>query len=210
MKLGYIRVSTNTQDETRQIKSMLLEGISKDNLFIEKSSGKNFIDRNEWQKLLAKVVIGDIVVIKELDRLGRNAKEIKEQLELLIKKGVDIEILEQPLLNTANKTEIEKQLIQPIVFQLLSYIAEKEREKLLSRQKEAYQSLETDDKGRKISRKKNKVVGRPNKQENLSEEQNRFIKSWIAKSIKLSDCIKITELSVSTLYRIKRSIEKGK
>lgn len=207
MKYGYIRVSTKEQDETRQIDAMKKEGVLKSDLFIEKASGKNFIGREQWEKLLAKVVIGDIIVIKELDRLGRNINEIKEQWELLIKKGVDIEIIEQPVLNTVGRSEIEKQLIQPIIFQLLSYIAEKERVKLLSRQKEAYESLEKDDKGRKISRKKNKVVGRPNKQETLSQEQKRYIQSWISKSIKLSDCIKVTGLSEATLYRIKKGMK---
>ena len=71
------------------------------------------------------------------------------------------------------------------------------------RQREAYNTLPKDEKGRLVSRKKNKVIGRPNKQENLTKEQERFIEAWISDSIKLSDCIKATGLSQATLYRIK-------
>lgn len=79
MKYGYIRVSTKKQDETRQITALVKAGISKENIFIDKSSGTTFVGREAWEKLLAKVVIGDIIVIKELDRLGRNNEEIKKK-----------------------------------------------------------------------------------------------------------------------------------
>ena len=167
MKYGYLRVSTNTQDETRQKEALKKYGILEENIYLDKASGKNFIDRTEWQKLLVKVIIGDTIVIKELDRLGRNNAEIKETFILLKNKGVFLEFLDQPLLNTTNKSQIEIELIQPIILHLLGYFAEKEREKLKTRQKEAYDSLEKDSKGRKISRKKKKVVGRPNKIEKI-------------------------------------------
>ena len=81
---------------------------------------------------------------------------------------------------------------------------EKEREKLLIRQREAYEQLEVDSKGRKISKKKNKVLGRPNKIENLTTEQKRYIKAWIDGSIKISDCIKNTGIKKTSLYTIKK------
>lgn len=204
MKYGYIRVSNKSQDEERQIKALKNEGISSENIFIEKISGKTFLGRDIWEKLLAKVVINDIIVVKELDRLGRNNKEIKETFELIKNKGVYLEFLEQPLLNTTNKSKIEVELIHPLILHLLGYFAEKEREKIIIRQKEAYETLKKDDKGRMISRKKGKVIGRPNKQENLSNEQKRLIKNWINKELKLRDCIKLTGLSNSTLHRIKK------
>jgi resolvase/recombinase len=213
MKYGYIRVSSKTQDEERQIQALFSYGVSRENIFIDKASGKNFIDRENWEKLMAKVIVNDIIVIKELDRLGRNNNEIKDTFELLKNKRVFLEFIEQPILNTANKSELEMELLHPIILHLLGYFAKKERVKIRQRQREAYNVLETDKKGRKISRKKGKVVGRPNKIENLTTEQKRYIKAWIDKSIKLRDCIKLTGLSSATLYRIKqnmRNVDKRK
>lgn len=205
MKYGYIRVSARQQDETRQKKAIEAEGVLKENIYIEKASGKTFLGREQWEKLMAKVEIGDTIVIKELDRLGRNNKEIKETFEKIKRKGVYLEFLDQPLLNTAGKSEIEIELIQPLILHLLGYFAEKERVKIKERQKEAYESLERDEKGRRISRKKKKVIGRPNKIENLSEGQKRYIDAWIAENIQMKECSISTGLSKSSLYRIRKN-----
>ena len=209
MKYGYLRVSTNTQDETRQKEALKKYGILEENIYLDKASGKNFIDRTEWQKLLVKVIIGDTIVIKELDRLGRNNAEIKETFILLKNKGVFLEFLDQPLLNTTNKSQIEIELIQPIILHLLGYFAEKEREKLKTRQKEAYDSLEKDSKGRKISRKKKKVVGRPNKIEKILQNNSEIeiIKLWIEKKISTEKTMEILNTSRSSLFRIKNEIK---
>ena len=206
MKYGYLRVSTNTQDETRQREALKKYGVLEENIYLDKASGKNFIDRTEWQKLLVKVIIGDIIVIKELDRLGRNNAEIKETFILLKNKGVYLEFLDQPLLNTTNKSQIEIELVQPIILYLLGYFAEKEREKIKIRQKEAYDSLEKDSKGRKISRKKNKVVGRPNKIEKILQDNSEIIKLWIEKKITTKKTLEILNISRSSLFRIKNEI----
>ncbi|EEO40595.1 hypothetical protein FSCG_01308 [Fusobacterium vincentii 4_1_13] len=206
MKYGYLRVSTNTQDETRQREALKKYGVLEENIYLDKASGKNFIDRTEWQKLLVKVIIGDIIVIKELDRLGRNNAEIKETFILLKNKGVYLEFLDQPLLNTTNKSQIEIELVQPIILHLLGYFAEKEREKIRTRQKEAYDSLEKDSKGRKISRKKNKVVGRPNKIEKILQDNSEIIKLWIEKKITTKKTLEILNISRSSLFRIKNEI----
>ena len=201
MKYGYLRVSTNTQDETRQREALKKYGVLEENIYLDKASGKNFIDRTEWQKLLVKVIIGDIIVIKELDRLGRNNAEIKETFILLKNKGVYLEFLDQPLLNTTNKSQIEIELVQPIILHLLGYFAEKEREKIKIRQKEAYDSLEKDSKGRKISRKKNKVVGRPNKIEKILQDNSEIIKLWIEKKITTKKTLEILNISSRSLFR---------
>jgi recombinase len=207
MKYGYLRVSTNTQDETRQREALKKYGVLEENIYLDKASGKNFIDRTEWQKLLVKVIIGDIIVIKELDRLGRNNAEIKETFILLKNKGVYLEFLDQPLLNTTNKSQIEIELVQPIILHLLGYFAEKEREKIKIRQKEAYDSLEKDSKGRKISRKKKKVVGRPNKIEKILQDNSEIIKLWIEKKITTKKTLEILNISRSSLFRIKNDIK---
>lgn len=207
MRYGYLRVSTNTQDETRQREALKKYGVLEENIYLDKASGKNFIDRTEWQKLLVKVIIGDIIVIKELDRLGRNNAEIKETFILLKNKGVYLEFLDQPLLNTTNKSQIEIELVQPIILHLLGYFAEKEREKIKIRQKEAYDSLEKDAKGRKISRKKKKVVGRPNKIEKILQDNSEIIKLWIEKKITTKKILEILNISRSSLFRIKNEVK---
>jgi len=204
MKYGYIRVSTRHQDETRQSVALIEAGVSKDNIFIDKSTGTTFIGREAWEKLLAKVVIGDIIVIKELDRLGRNNEEIKKNFELLNKKGVYLEFLEQPLLNTYGMSKLERELLQPIVLHLLGYFAEKENEKRKTRQAEAYASLPRDEKGRMISRKKNKPVGRPNALDNLTAEQRRAIELFTNSQISLEECIKLSNLKRTTIFKIKK------
>lgn len=99
MIYGYVRVSSKYQNEDRQLTSMKEKGISPDNIFIDKESGKNF-NRTSWNNLMAKLVVGDTIIIKELDRMGRNNKEIKENFELIKNKGCYLEFLENPLLST--------------------------------------------------------------------------------------------------------------
>ena len=207
MKYGYIRVSTKSQDETRQVNALKAIGVLQENIFIDKSTGTTFLGRTEWEKLLIKVVVGDIIVIKELDRLGRNNTEIKETFELLNKKGVFLEFLEQPLLNTFGKSKIEMELLQPLVLHLLGYFAEKENEKRAARQAEAYAALPTDEKGRKKSRKTGRTLGRTNLYENLTSEQRKIIAAWTNKSIKTDDCLKLLQISRRSLYNLKKAIE---
>lgn len=206
MIYGYVRVSSKYQNEDRETLLLKERGVSSENIFIDKESGKDF-KRVAWNSLMAKLVIGDTIIIKELDRMGRNNKEIKENFELIKNKGCYLEFLENPLLSTKDKSKIEIELIQPLILHLLGYFAEKEREKIIVRQKEAYAALERDERGRLISKKKKKVVGRPSKIDNLSLEQKRFINAWIDKSIKISDCIKATGIKKTTLFKIKKEMK---
>ena len=182
MRYGYARISTREQDEARQIEVLQQAGVQE--IIIEKASGKNFIDRTEWQKLMAKVVVDDVIVVKSLDRLGRNNAEIKETFELLSKKQVYLEFIDNAILNTKAVTEAEKlnkKLVHPIVLHLLGYFAERELKLIKERQSEAYRQLETDEKGRKLSNRKfnkdgsKKICGRPNKMENLTKKQKDII-----------------------------------
>ncbi|WP_304181192.1 recombinase family protein [Leptotrichia trevisanii] len=214
MRYGYARISTREQDEARQIEVLRQAGVQE--IIIEKASGKNFIDRTEWQKLMAKVVVDDVIVVKSLDRLGRNNAEIKETFELLSKKQVYLEFIDNAILNTKAVTEAEKlnkKLVHPIVLHLLGYFAECELKLIKERQSEAYRQLETDEKGRKLSNRKfnkdgsKKICGRPNKMENLTKKQKDIINRWILKAIKTSEAIQLTGLSRSTLFRIKKNCE---
>jgi DNA invertase Pin-like site-specific DNA recombinase len=204
LKYGYIRVSTKKQDETRQRTALISSGVPLENIFSDKSTGTTFVGREAWEKLLAKVVIGDIIVIKELDRLGRNNEEIKNNFELLNKKGVYLEFLEQPLLNTFGMSKLERELLQPLILHLLGYFAEKENEKRKNRQAEAYANLPRDEKGRMVSRKKNKPVGRPNALDNLTAEQRRSIELFTNSQISLEECIKLSNLKRATIFKIKK------
>lgn len=213
MRYGYARVSTREQDEARQVEALQRAGVQE--IVIEKASGKNFIDRTEWQKLMAKVVVDDVIVVKSLDRLGRNNEEIKKTFELLAKRSVYLEFIDNEILNTRAITEAEKmsqKLIQPIVLHLMGFFAERERQMIKERQAEAYKQLETDKKGRKLSNKKfdkngnKKICGRPNAFENLTKKQKDVINRWISKAIKTDECILLSGLGRSTLFRIKKQM----
>lgn len=213
MRYGYARVSTREQDEARQVEALQRAGVQE--IVIEKASGKNFIDRTEWQKLMAKVVVDDVIVVKSLDRLGRNNEEIKKTFELLAKRNVYLEFIDNEILNTRATTEAEKmsqKLIQPIILHLMGFFAERERQMIKERQAEAYKQLETDEKGRKLSNKKKdkhgnkKICGRPNKVENLTKKQKDVINRWILKTIKTDECILLSGLGRSTLFRIKKQM----
>lgn len=213
MRYGYARVSTREQDEARQVEALQRAGVQE--IIIEKASGKNFIDRTEWQKLMAKVVVDDVIVVKSLDRLGRNNEEIKKTFELLAKRNVYLEFIDNEILNTRATTEAEKmsqKLIQPIILHLMGFFAERERQMIKERQAEAYKQLEVDEKGRKLSNKKKdkngnkKICGRPNKVENLTKKQKDVINRWILKAIKTDECILLSGLGRSTLFRIKKQM----
>jgi len=133
---GYIRVSTREQNENRQVIAMEAFGVEKKNMVIEKQSGKDF-DRPLYQKLVKKLKPEDTLVIKSIDRLGRNYDEILEQWRCITKeKRVNIVVLDMPLLDTRNGRDLTGTLIADIVLQLLSYVAQTEREFIRQRQRE--------------------------------------------------------------------------
>lgn len=207
MKYGYARVSTKEQDETRQLEMLKKSGVEEDKIFIEKRSGKDFKSRTVWKNLLAEIEAEDIITVTSLDRLGRNYEEVTEMYKKLIRKNIKLEVLDFPILSTTTtgKKGIEYKLIQEISLAVLSYVAENERKNLKKRQREAYNNLERDKKGRLISRKKGVVCGRPNVIENLSKRQKEQIQLWIDKKLKLKECIELTKLSRATLYRVKEN-----
>ncbi len=148
---GYVRVSTKEQNEDRQILALSDFPISRENLYTDKVSGKDF-HRPQYQRMVKKLRKGDILVVKSIDRLGRNYEEILEQWRRLTKeKGVDIVVIDMPLLDTRNKNDLTGTLIADIVLNLLSYVAQTERENIRQRQAE----------GIAAARKKGVKFGRP-------------------------------------------------
>lgn len=133
---GYARVSTREQHETRQIDALTAYGIPPDNVYTDKQSGKDF-DRPAYKRLMRKLHPGDTLVIKSIDRLGRNYEEILAQWRTITKdKHACIVVLDMPLLDTRRDNDLTGTLIADIVLQLLSYVAQVEREFIRQRQAE--------------------------------------------------------------------------
>ena len=133
---GYIRVSTRDQNEDRQILALKELSIPEKNLFIDKQSGKDF-ERPQYRKMVRKLKKDDLLYIKSIDRLGRNYSEILEQWRILTKeKGIDIVVLDMPLLDTRRGKDLMGTFLSDIVLQVLSFVAENERSNIRQRQAE--------------------------------------------------------------------------
>ena len=154
MYYGYARVSSKDQSETRQRKALSQYGLKRKNIYIDKQSGKDF-NRGNYMKLIKKLKEGDILFIKSIDRFGRNYTEILEQWRIITKEKLcDIVVIDMPLLDTRNSRDLTGTLISDIVLQLLSYVAQQEREFIKQRQAEGIAAA-----------KKNGIkFGRPRKQ----------------------------------------------
>ena len=136
MEYGYVRVSTKEQNEQRQMIALREFGIEDKRIYMDKQSGKDF-ERSKYKKLLRKIKSGDTLVVKSIDRLGRNYDEILEQWRIITKdKQVAIVVLDMPLLDTRQNRDLTGTLIADIVLQLLSYVAQTEREFIRQRQAE--------------------------------------------------------------------------
>ena len=133
---GYVRVSSKDQNEDRQRIALREAGIADGMIYLDKQSGKNF-DRPNYKKLLRKLRRDDVLYIKSIDRLGRNYEEILEQWRILTKeKGVDIVVLDMPLLDTRRGKDLMGTFLSEIVLQVLSFVAENERTSIRQRQAE--------------------------------------------------------------------------
>lgn len=152
MKYGYVRVSSITQNIARQMEEMKKYELTDDVIYVDKQSGKDF-ERKNYQLLKSKLKKNDVVIIKSIDRLGRNYNMIiKEWIELTKVIGVNIYVIDFPLLNTSfDENNLIGKFISDIVLQVLSFVAENERENIKQRQAE----------GIKIAKEKGKHIGRP-------------------------------------------------
>lgn len=136
MDYGYARVSTREQNEQRQIIALEQYGIAQRDIFLDKQSGKDF-NRTNYKILMKRIRVGDAIIIKSIDRLGRNYDEILEEWRKITKeKRCDIIVLDMPLLDTRINKDLTGTLISDIVLQLLSYVAETERTFIRQRQAE--------------------------------------------------------------------------
>lgn len=137
---GYIRVSTKEQKEDRQRIALEALNLPDDHIYIDKVSGKDF-NRPQYKRLMRRVKKGDVIFVKSIDRLGRNYHEILQQWQWVTKeRQVDIVVLDMPLLDTRNHKDLTGTLIADIVLQLLSYVAQTEREYIRQRQREGIEA----------------------------------------------------------------------
>lgn len=189
MRYGYVRVSTKEQNIDRQMSALAFENIPKNQIFIDRASGKDF-DRTEYQKLLTVLQADDEIVIKSIDRLGRNYDDILEQWQLLTKtKKVHISVLDFPLLNTKNTSDtITGKLISDLVLQVLSYVSQMEREQIKQRQLE----------GIREAQKRGKQFGRP--KINVPPNFYDLAKKHRQKEITIREGAEILGISKSTFH----------
>jgi DNA invertase Pin-like site-specific DNA recombinase len=143
MKIGYIRVSSKGQNIARQVQSLTDYGCEK--IFIDKKSGKN-LEREEYKKMKKYIREKDILVFAELDRLGRNKKEIDKEWNEFINRGIDIVVLDMPILDTTKYQDEFGKLIMNLARELLSYNAEQDRLKILERQRQGIAIAKTEGK----------------------------------------------------------------
>ncbi|WP_337034813.1 recombinase family protein [Paenibacillus illinoisensis] len=186
---GYIRVSSKDQNEARQLEAMKGLGIMDRDFFIDKQSGKNF-ERPYYQAMKNVLRKGDILFVKELDRLGRNAQEIKnEWQDITQNKGAHIVIMDMPILDTRQyKNGLEK-VISSIVLELLSYMAEREREKINGRQAEGIAAAKND----------GVVFGRP--KQAINEEFKQAYTEWRQGNITAVEAMRRAEMKPNSWYR---------
>ena len=169
---GYIRVSTKEQNIDRQLSAMKFIGIQKENIFVDKQSGKDF-NRPQYKRLVRKLREGDVMFVKSIDRLGRNYDEIIEQWQYISKvKNADIVVLDFPLLDTRKHEHgITGKFLSDMVLQILSYVAQVERENTKQRQMEGIEEAQ----------KKGIIFGRPKME--LPEEFSQVYTLWKSRQI---------------------------
>lgn len=137
---GYVRVSTREQNEGRQLIALSEMRVPRKNIYIDRQSGKDF-QRPMYQRMLKKLKRGDLLYIKSIDRLGRDYGEILEQWRILTKKNkVDIIVLDMPLLDTRRGKDLMGTFLSDVVLQVLSFVAENERENIRQRQREGIEA----------------------------------------------------------------------
>lgn len=203
----YIRVSTKEQNEIRQLKLKEKYNLRNSDIFIDKSTGKNF-DRPEYKKLKDEIQSGDILIIMSIDRLGRNKQQALDEIKELQKKGVRLIVDDIPTtqieVDEDNKLIIE--MINNILIEVYTSLAEEELNRIKKRQKQGIESMPKDSNGKRISLRTGRVANRPSKINNLSKEQLKNIYAWINKTISTESCIILTNLSRASLFRIKKTL----
>lgn len=186
---GYVRVSSTDQNEDRQMRAMQEAGVPEYNIFMDKQSGKNF-ERQQYLKLRRKLKAGDLFYVLSIDRLGRNYEEIQDQWRILTKEiGVDICVIDMPLLDTRNGKDLMGTFIADLVLQILSFVADNERTNIRKRQQQGI-----------IAAKARGVrFGRP--ETPIPDDFGEIIKKWEKGYFTVDAAIQKCGMSQATFYR---------
>ncbi len=186
---GYVRVSSMDQNEDRQLIALSEKNIPQRNIYIDKQSGKDF-DRPQYKRLVKRLKPGDLLYILSIDRLGRNYEEIQRQWRVLTKDiGIDICVIDMPLLDTRNGKDLMGTFIADLVLQILSFVAQSERENIKKRQAE----------GIAAAKAKGVKFGRPEK--SVPDDFPRLIREWEKNKLSFSELLKRCNMSEATFYR---------
>ena len=186
---GYIRVSSIDQNEDRQLAVMKELKIPVKDIFTDKQSGKDF-ERPKYKRLVKQLKQGDLLYVLSIDRLGRNYEEIQNQWRILTKeKGVDICVVDMPLLDTRQYKDLMGTFISDLVLQILSFVAQNERENIKKRQAQ----------GIAAAKAKGVHLGRPQKP--LPENFEKIVKEWEEKQIPLKQVLMQFKMSRSTFFK---------
>lgn len=186
---GYIRVSTREQNEDRQLIALRDVAVPEHNIYLDKQSGKDF-HRPSYKKLVKKLKPGDLLYIKSIDRLGRNYEEIQNQWRVLTKeKGIDIVVIDMPLLDTRRGKDLVGTFLSDIVLQVLSFVAENERTNIRQRQAE----------GIAAAKKRGVRFGRPYVKP--PEDFPKIVEAWEDGRLSFRDALKKSGLAEATFYR---------
>ena len=186
---GYVRVSSMDQNGDRQMMALRDMAVPEKNIFMDKQSGRDF-DRPNYKKLVKKLKAGDLLYVLSIDRLGRNYEEIQTQWRILTKEiGIDICVLDMPLLDTRNGKDLMGTFIADLVLQILSFVAQSERENIRKRQAE----------GIAAAKAKGIKFGRPEK--SVPNDFSKIVKAWEQKKLTLAEVLKQCNISESTFYR---------
>ncbi|MGN1142328.1 MAG: recombinase family protein [Oliverpabstia sp.] len=186
---GYIRVSSRDQNEDRQMVAMREQKVPEKNIFMDKQSGKDF-DRPQYKQMVRKLKKDDLLYVKSIDRLGRNYEDILEQWRVLTKeKGIDIVVLDMPLLDTRRGKDLMGTFLSDIVLQVLSFVAENERSNIRQRQAE----------GIAAAKARGVKFGRP--EVRVPDDFGKIIKAWEKKEISFKEAVEKCGMSEATFYR---------
>lgn len=202
-RYGYIRVSSKDQNPERQFLAMQEQQIKLKNIYLDKMSGKSFA-RPQYLRMLKRVKKGDVIIVKSIDRLGRNYEEILEQWRKITKEiGADIQVIDMPLLNTNSAHgDLTGVFIADLVLQILAYVAETERAFIKQRQAE----------GIVVAKQKGIQFGCKRKE--LPEDFAKYYELWCEGEISLRKAAEELQMNYSTFYRrcmeIREKEEKSK
>lgn len=186
---GYVRCSSTDQNEGRQIIALKEVSVPEKNIFMDKQSGKDF-DRPNYKKLVQELKEGDILYILSIDRLGRNYEEIQNQWRILTKEvGIDICVLDMPLLDTRNGKDLMGTFIADLVLQILSFVAQSEHENIKKRQAE----------GIAAAKARGVKFGRPEKE--APDDFEEIVRAWEQKKLSFADALGKCNMSGATFYR---------